>query len=312
MDALGRNCLETIASAMLILCVAVVPALAQTTVQVPGQANPYLAGMPTGSTCCRRRNRAGFRSGAVPHAGLHPAHGRHRADVQCEWQRQPQGSTPPADPPDGGDFIPMADGRPRAGTPSANGISGVNAPINSLVGVFLTDSPPNSSGPPPALDFHPATGLGLAFARVSPFLKQVFFIGDGLTGNGTGAVQQFIVPAGATRLFLGAVDGSAWHNNRRRFHGPGVGPGGPALPAPWRRRSCRRAAPCKSAGPPPCSPPSSMRARVRPSIAESAPRQRCRRRHSCTRRRTRKPMRSPERRIRRRPSGSPPSRSSWP
>ncbi len=53
--------------------------------------------------------------------------------------------------------------------------------------------------------------------RLSPFLKQVFFIGDGLTGNGTGAAQQFIVPAGATRLFLGPADGTGWVNNSGAF-----------------------------------------------------------------------------------------------
>ena len=39
-------------------------------------------------------------------------------------------------------------------------------------------------------------------------MDQTFFIGDGLTGNGVGAAQQFIVPDGATRLFLGYADGN--------------------------------------------------------------------------------------------------------
>src|SRR5262249_32023898 len=34
-----------------------------------------------------------------------------------------------------------------------------------------------------------------------------FFVGDGLTGTGSGVVQQFSVPPAATRLFLGFVDG---------------------------------------------------------------------------------------------------------
>src|SRR5206468_9683201 len=44
------------------------------------------------------------------------------------------------------------------------------------------------------------------------------FIGDGMTGHGTGAVQQFIVPPGATRFFLGTVDGIEWHNNTRSLN----------------------------------------------------------------------------------------------
>jgi hypothetical protein len=42
---------------------------------------------------------------------------------------------------------------------------------------------------------------------LSSLLRQVFFIGDGLSGSGTGAVQRFVAPAGATRLFLADLDG---------------------------------------------------------------------------------------------------------
>jgi hypothetical protein len=48
-------------------------------------------------------------------------------------------------------------------------------------------------------------------------LKQPFFIGDGLTGTGTGAVQDFIVPSGATRLFLGTMDAFGWFDNSGQF-----------------------------------------------------------------------------------------------
>ncbi|HEY3242752.1 MAG TPA: hypothetical protein VGM03_05305 [Phycisphaerae bacterium] len=51
---------------------------------------------------------------------------------------------------------------------------------------------------------------------VMPGLRQPFFIGDGLTGTGSGAVQQFLVPDGATRLFLGTIDGCEWSNNYAR------------------------------------------------------------------------------------------------
>jgi hypothetical protein len=86
------------------------------------------------------------------------------------------------------------------------------APQNALVGLFLDDSVPTSSGAPGRLDFS-TSGVGMSFPTLSPGLKQPFFIGDGMTGTGTGAVQQFVVPAGATRFFLGVVDGVEWHNN---------------------------------------------------------------------------------------------------
>ena len=41
----------------------------------------------------------------------------------------------------------------------------------------------------------------------------MFFIGDGRTGTGSGQRQKFIVPKGATRLFLAVSDGSGWYNN---------------------------------------------------------------------------------------------------
>jgi len=86
----------------------------------------------------------------------------------------------------------------------------VTAPINSLVGVFLDDTQPSLSSAPGALDF---TG-NLNFSTLNPSLRQVFFIGDGQAGSLT---QQFFVPTGATRLFLGTMDGYQWANNSGAF-----------------------------------------------------------------------------------------------
>lgn len=72
-----------------------------------------------------------------------------------------------------------------------------------LTGVFLNDSEPLDPAPS-RLDFT----NGWDFVDLSPQLNQVFFVGDGLTG--TGAVQQFHVPNGATRLFLGFADGPSF------------------------------------------------------------------------------------------------------
>jgi hypothetical protein len=94
--------------------------------------------------------------------------------------------------------------------PSTNvsGAGGISGLIDSqasffLVGVFLASSQPSTA--PPALDFS-AGANGQSFLTLRPQLGQVFFIGDGLTGTGTGDLQQFVVPSGATQLFLGFVD----------------------------------------------------------------------------------------------------------
>jgi hypothetical protein len=85
----------------------------------------------------------------------------------------------------------------------ANGISLADLPADALVGVFVAAGGP--SGPTPAaLDF---TGVGgYSFLTLSPALDQMFFIGDGLTGTGTGSVQQFIAPAGTANLYLAVAD----------------------------------------------------------------------------------------------------------
>ena len=76
-----------------------------------------------------------------------------------------------------------------------------------LAGVFLDDNDPINATAPASLDFS-STSLGRSFSSLAPELQQTFYIGDGLTGEGSGSVQNFWVPDGATRLFLGIVDGS--------------------------------------------------------------------------------------------------------
>lgn len=85
-----------------------------------------------------------------------------------------------------------------------DGISGYRGPQGPLAGVFLDASIPSSGPAPGTLDFTPS-GLGIDFATLSPELRQVFYIGDGV--NGMGDFQTFIAPAGATRLLFGIPDG---------------------------------------------------------------------------------------------------------
>lgn len=105
--------------------------------------------------------------------------------------------------PDGASFIGHSAG-------AENGISNLNAPINSLIGVFLNDATPTTPGA--SLDFQT---LGIDFASFAPDLNQAFFIGDGL--NSLAAQQTFVAPTGATRLFLGTMDGYQWSNNTGAF-----------------------------------------------------------------------------------------------
>jgi len=104
--------------------------------------------------------------------------------------------------PDGG---PFASGTTDL-TPTDGKIAGIKDTSHTmfLVGLFLGGSLPAVM--PSRLDFSPG-GLTESFASLTPGLGQVFFIGDGLTGTGSGATQQFTAPAGAATLYLGVADG---------------------------------------------------------------------------------------------------------
>jgi hypothetical protein len=99
-----------------------------------------------------------------------------------------------------------------------NGILDVTAPINALVGIFLDDNAPNTTAAPSVSDPYNADAP-TDFTRASernrltyrPKLKQIFFIGDGLTDDQV--KQKFVAPQGATRLYLATWDFYEWNNN---------------------------------------------------------------------------------------------------
>jgi hypothetical protein len=92
---------------------------------------------------------------------------------------------------------------PASSITSLGGISGYIGTQGALVGVFLDNSVPSSGPAPATLDFSSVASRNEL--SISPGLGQVFFIGDGQTSSAV--LQQFIAPAGATRLFFGIPDG---------------------------------------------------------------------------------------------------------
>ena len=75
-----------------------------------------------------------------------------------------------------------------------------------LIAVFLGPSLPGSQVASIGDYGNVASGITSTQLTYTPILGQTFFVGDGLTGTGSGSVQQFIVPTGATRLFLGFAE----------------------------------------------------------------------------------------------------------
>lgn len=170
---------------------------------VPGTANPWLAGMPNGSVGGNGYDTAPNQSPVL--ASGTPLQPGDRLTFTAAGEIDHIGG---AGGPDG-----LASQVYSRMPGAENGISDINCPIDALLGVFLDDSQPSLQLAPGGLDYSAAASRD--FLTFSPVLRQVFYIGDGFNSNNK--QQEFVVPAGATRLFLGVMDGEQWSNNTGSF-----------------------------------------------------------------------------------------------
>ena len=166
---------------------------------VPGSANPYLAGMPNGTTATNGDIAPNQSPLLVTGLNIN----------QTNYLSFSASGTASYNSwiyygPDGGPLFTRG---------AENGISGIRVTTSALIGVFLDSQLPTTSPAPSDLNFEVSTR---DFLTLSPELKQVFFIGDGRTSFSV--IQKFYVPNGATRLFLGTADGSGWYNNGGGFN----------------------------------------------------------------------------------------------
>jgi len=175
---------------------------------VPATASPYLAGMPVGtvSSMNNPHNNPDSAPGqsAVQVTGFtitpgeamtfdHVAGGANN-DIRWSERFNPDGNV--------GWVIDNYTGREL-------GKSNMQAPINALVGVFLTDADPRTQTAPEDLYF--GTAESRNFSELQPKNGQIFFIGDGKRDDGS--AQRLVVPAGATRFYVANWDGFEWNNN---------------------------------------------------------------------------------------------------
>lgn len=177
---------------------------ASTIVSVAGTSNPWLAGMPGGTSAGNGDAAPGQSPVLVTGISFAAGDVLHFSAV---------GSTDHCD--GGGCGLAGAEGDATESTTfhaagAQFGLSNLGAPIDALIAVFLGPAQPDGTPAPAALDFSSAAARD--FASLSPLLQQVFFIGDGLRDDGV-TLQDFVVPVGATRLFLGTMDGYGWFNN---------------------------------------------------------------------------------------------------
>jgi hypothetical protein len=186
-----------------------------TTVTVSGTSDPYLSGMPAGSTASyddTTTNASPYQvSSSIP---VIPGSWMTFTSITGGVSHTGSGSGDSAS----GDSTLILDhgaDSPGGPTPAAeNGIADAFMPIDSFLGVFLTNSAPNLAPAPATRDYtNAATRNQTQYSDI--LLQQPFYIGDGLTsGNVT---QQFQVPLDATRLYLGTWDGHEWKNNTGSF-----------------------------------------------------------------------------------------------
>lgn len=189
---------------------ALLPAHGATAI-VNGNANLNLAGRANGYSCCSGDSAPA--QSPTPVSGLSLVPGDTLAfsvSGEVSYSGAASGRNNP-------------DGSPYAGVPRNFG-DGISSPINlnrvdALVGLFLGAGSPTGAPIPSRINY----SGGLNFRSIAPQVGQIFFIGNGLTGDTHtrdfgGTVQTFVVPTGATRLYLGTTDGSGWYNNNGSFN----------------------------------------------------------------------------------------------
>lgn len=183
-------------------------------VPVPATADPYLAGMPAGATASYDDTAPANTPTAVA-IDLIPGGYVSFNNVNGKMRHNPKLA----------DFGPEGDptriyshgiDSPGGPTPPVeNGIADIKMPICGMMGLFLDDNKPSTTAAPGTRDYTSVASRNQNFYDDIK-LKQPFFIGDGLTSGG--AVQQFRVPAGATRLYICVMDGYEWANNVGGFN----------------------------------------------------------------------------------------------
>jgi hypothetical protein len=203
-----------------------------TVVTVNGIYNPWLSGMPVGSSLSYGTSTAGNNLTDSVTTNASTNNGPPLAmDVTAGTVvtfTGPSGSGPvtgtvahdpnltPGDGPDGesGPWTHMQDSPDGNHNGDQNNIQTLTAPLDSLVGVFLGGS--NGSAPT-AANASTASNDYMTQNDNTIQVQEPFYIGDGTPYSGGSSPAQFVVPQGATRLFLGVMDGYQWNNNSGSF-----------------------------------------------------------------------------------------------
>ena len=173
---------------------------------VPGKANIWLSGMPTGSTASYDDTA----TNAPPVLAMNVTPGA-VITFTASGMTSNSGSTANIGPDGNGSFVTHMSGSPDGNYNGLqNGIQTLKAPLSSLIGVFITNAAPDTQTPPSTSRSYTSTTVNnVNYTDLKA--QQPFFVGSGQNASGT--TQSFIVPAGATRLYLGIFDTYENNNN---------------------------------------------------------------------------------------------------
>jgi hypothetical protein len=196
---------------------ALVPGVS-TTVSASSLSDPYFAGMPAGTTDAAGDTTA--EDAATQVAGIPVTPGEYITFTSIAGTTSVvAGEVPYAGP--AGQTNPMYgtathhnedwDGSyPYSVAGPENGIADAVMPEDSMMGLFLGGSAPNTNTAPATVDWTQSSQLNQSdYNNIQS--QQPFYIGTGLTSGNV--VQKFLVPAGATRLYVGIWDGVEYNNN---------------------------------------------------------------------------------------------------
>ena len=184
-------------------------------VSVPSTASPYLAGMPPGSTT---QGYGDNTSNATPYqvTSIPVVPGTYITMTNVAGQTSIVPGVVPNSGGAGDTSLVLHHGQNYNSSPNPpypnpeNGVGDAMMPADALMGVFMTNSAPDLSNPPAAVNWTDAAHANQAtYTNLVP--QAPFLIGTGQTTGG--ATQQFLVPPGATQLYLGIWDGVQYSNN---------------------------------------------------------------------------------------------------
>jgi hypothetical protein len=186
-------------------------------VTVSANANPYLAGMPAGTS-----NLAGDDfSNASPHqvVAIPVTPGTYLTFTNVSGSTNVLPGYVSDAGPGGLTSIPVHHGQNYNKSIDfsgpENGIADAIMPESAVMGLFLDGNAPNTTpAPTTVLDWtNPSVQNKDTYTDLD--LKAPFMIGDGKTTGGL--TQRFLVPPGATRFYIAIWDGIAYYNNSGSF-----------------------------------------------------------------------------------------------